>query len=194
MPFNRHSLTRLRWLAFIVFSVMLLQPLAVRAEATPEYKIEAVYLLNIVRFVNWPKNSFAAADSPLVIGVLGENPFDHELEKLFKGKLVGGRTVVVQWMATAADAKSCQVVFIPASEQANLRGHLETLRNAPVLTIGECAEFLDDGGVIRFFVEQNKIRFDINKAQADAEGVQLDSQLLGLAKAVRETAGRKEGN
>ena len=64
----------------------------------------------------------------------------------------------------------------------------------PVLTVGEGTEFLDDGGMVEFFVEQNKIRFNINQAQADAEGVRLDSQLLSLASTVRQAAGKKEAN
>ena len=130
----------------------------------------------------------------VVIGILGENPFDHELDKLMNGTVVGGRTVVVKGMATATDAKKCQAVFIPASEQANLHLHLTALRTVPVLTVGEGTEFLDDGGMVEFFVEQNKIRFNINQAQADAEGVRLDSQLLSLASTVRQAAGKKEAN
>ena len=194
MNFHRRILLRLVWLALIAVATGLIKPGGVQAEATPEYKIKAVYLFNIVRFVKWPTNAFSAADSPLVICVLGDNPFDTELQKLMSGRLVGGRTVVVKQEATAADARMCQVVFIPASEHANLRLHLATLRNAPVLTIGEIPEFLGDGGVIEFFVQQNKVRFDINKAQADAEGVQLDSQLLSLAHAVREKTGKQEEN
>jgi len=187
MSCHRRFLARLGWLLLVAVAARLTQPAEVRAEATPEYKIKAVYLLNIARFVKWPTNAFAAADSPLVVCILGENPFDNELQKLMSGRVVGGRTVVVKQEATAAAAKLCQVVFIPASEQANLRLHLATLRTAPVLTIGETPEFLDEGGVIEFFVQQNKVRFDINKAQADAAGVQLDSQLLSLANRVRET-------
>jgi hypothetical protein len=107
---------------------------------------------------------------------------------------VEGRTVAVKLLATAAEAKTCQVVFIASAEQANLQRYLETLRNAPVLTIGESEDFLNDGGVIRFLIIESKVRFDINKAQADAEGLQLDSQLLSLANNVRETAEKKEAN
>lgn len=186
MNCRRHILIGLPWLALCAVAIGLFQPVAARAEITPEYKVKAVYLLNIVRFVKWPTNAFRAADSPLVIGILGENPFDNELDRLMNGKIVGGRTVTVKRVAMVADAKACQVFFIPASERANLPLHLATLRNAPVLTIGESAEFLDDGGVIEFFVEQNKIRFNINQAQADAQGIQLDSQLLNLANTVRK--------
>jgi hypothetical protein len=180
-------------MALIAIAAVLLQPPAARAEVTTEYKLKAAYLLNFVRFSKWPTNSFAAADAPLVIGVLGENPFDTALGEIVRGRIVNGRTVVVKRVATAQEAKLCQVVFIPASEQANLPRHLETLRDAPVLTIGENADFLDDGGIIRFFIQQNKIRFDINKAQADATGMQIDSQLLSLAADVRES-NRKKGN
>jgi len=190
MYLNRPILTRLGWLALLAGATALLQPAAARAEATPEYKIKAVYLFNIVRFVKWPTNAFSAPDSPLVIGILGDNPFGNELQKLMDGKLVGRRAIVVKHAATAADAKACHAVFIPASEQANLLLHLATLRNAPVLTIGESAEFLDDGGMIEFFVEQQKVRFNINQAQADTEGVQLDSQLLNRANTVRKRQGK----
>lgn len=180
-----------RTLFSIICALLAVGP--VRAEVSPEYKLKAAYLFNFVRFAQWPSATFTTTNSPLVIGVLGDNPFGAALEEVVRGRVVNGRSVVVKPVTTAEEAKLCQVVFIPASEQTNLRRHLETLRNAPVLTIGESAEFLDAGGVIRFFVEQNKIRFDINKAQADVEGLQMDSQLLSLAAAVREAGGKKGG-
>lgn len=191
MNFILSALTHLKRLVPIAVAVALLLPVTTRAEATPEYKLKAAYLFNFARFAKWPTNAFAAADSPLVIGVLGENPFDGELEKIVAGRSVGGRTVVVKQVANVEDAKTCHVVFIPASEQANLQRHLETLRTAPVLTIGEGPELLDVGGIIRFMIEEKKIRFEINKVQADAAGLQLDSQLLNLAKTVRDDAGKK---
>jgi hypothetical protein len=178
-------------IALVALLAACLLPVSARAEATPEYKLKAAYLFNFARFAKWPTNAFATADSPLVIGVLGDNPFDGELEKLVAGRPVGGRAVVVKQVANFEDAKACQVVFIPASEQANLQRHLETLRGAPVLTIGESPELLDAGGVIRFLIEEKKIRFEINKGQADGAGLQLDSQLLNLAKTVRDDAGKK---
>ncbi len=119
MNCNRPILIRLGWLALIALATGLLHPAVTRAEVSPEYKIKAVYVLNIVRFVKWPPNAFPATDSPLVIGVLGENPFDNELEKLLSGREVNGRTVAVKQLATAAEAKACQVVFIASSEQPN---------------------------------------------------------------------------
>lgn len=173
--------------------LMTVGPVMADNAADAEYRLKAAYLFNFARFAQWPPATFTATNSPLVIGVLGNNPFGAALEEVVRGRFVNGRPVVVKPVATAEEAKFCQVVFIPASEQANVRRHLETLRTAPVLTIGESVEFLDAGGVIRFFVEQNKIRFDINKAQADAEGLQMDSQLLSLAATVREADGKKGG-
>ena len=51
----------------------------------------------------------------------------------------------------------------------------------PVLTVGETTQFLRDGGMVRFFVEDNNVRFQINQKNAEAAGLKISSQLLMLA-------------
>ena len=54
-----------------------------------EYQVKAVFLYHFVQFVQWPPESFPAKDSPLVVGILGEDPFDAYLEQVVKGEVDG---------------------------------------------------------------------------------------------------------
>jgi hypothetical protein len=53
-----------------------------------------------------------------------------------------------------------------------------------VLTVGEHERFLDQGGVMRLFLEDNRVRFSVNQQSADRAGLQISSRLLRLARTV----------
>ena len=54
-------------------------------------KVKAAYIYNFTKYVRWPEGAFSEADSPLVIGVYGDDPFDAVLDKTMQGKSVGRR-------------------------------------------------------------------------------------------------------
>ena len=53
-----------------------------------------------------------------------------------------------------------------------------------MLTVGESEHFVQDGGMIGFLLEENKIRFEINLEAAEHAKLKLSSRLLALAKRV----------
>src|SRR5689334_17792783 len=87
---------------------------ALIAAATGEYEVKAAYLLNFTKFVEWPASSFASADSPIAICVIGSNPFGRVLEELVQGEEVNGRKITTRFLSQPSSARTCQVVFIPA--------------------------------------------------------------------------------
>jgi hypothetical protein len=149
-----------------------------------EYQIKAVFLFNFAQFVDWPPLTFADEKSPLIIGVLGKDPFDGSLDEAVRGEKVNGRPLVIQRYSRAEEIGDCQILFISRSEAGRLGGILERLKGRSVLTVGDVDGFAQLGGIIRFVTEQNKVRFRINLQSAKAANLTISSKLLRPANVV----------
>ena len=152
--------------------------------ATKEYKLKAVFLFNFTQFVNWPPSAFAAANTPLTIGVLGEDPFGSYLTDTVTGEKVYGHELVIQHFQTVEQVTNCQVLFISRSEADHLQTILAQLKNQSILTVSDAEGFSKEGGIIRFTTRENKIRLKINLGAAKAANLTISSQLLRLADVV----------
>ena len=151
-----------------------------------EYQIKAAFLYHFTKFVEWPAEHLAA-DEPIVIAVLGKNPFGAELEKLVAGRVVNGRSIVVRLVGSETDLEAAHIVFVPAGHEAQL-----TRIHDGVLTVGESAAFMNDTGMIRFMLVDEKVRFEINQVASEQSGLRLSGQLLKLALAVKRVPEAKE--
>src|ERR1044071_2850351 len=121
-----------------------------QAAASLEYRVKAVFLLNFIKFVEWPADSYPDAASPITICVLGEDPFGSLLEETVKGETVNGRALAIKRVRSVEDVSGGQIVFVSASEKNQMKDILNRLKGRHVLTVGETNDFLELGGVIRF--------------------------------------------
>ena len=152
------------------------------AESPPEYKFKAAYLFHFTQFVEWPSNVFTDAKSPLIIGILGENPFGNELENGLRDKTVDGRPIKTRIIQSPAEARTnCHVLFISASEKQKEREIIQSLEGASILTVGETEDFTDSGGMIKFVSVDKRIRFEIKDETAKKAGLKIRAKLLTLA-------------
>lgn len=142
-----------------------------------EYQVKAAFLVNLGRFVQWP-----VPDSRLVIGVLGDDPFGERLDQAVAARVVNGRTVVVRRYDPGDDFSESQILFVSASEARRMRAILgRAQEETGILTVGETSLFLREGGIVRFFVEGNRVRFEIDADLATRAGLRVNAQLLSLA-------------
>ena len=154
-------------------------------EISKEYQIKAAFVYNFTKFVSWPAQSFAAADSPIVVGVLCQTAIAAELETTVKNRKVNGRAIAVLRMNGPEQAASTNMVFVCASEDAQFAAVRKAIATSPVLTVGESASFGQQGGMINFVLEGDKIRFEINTDSAENAGLKISAQLQKLAVAIR---------
>jgi len=150
-----------------------------------EYQIKAAFLFNFAQFVEWPATAFTNAEAPLCIGVLGEDPFGTALEQTVLGETVHSRKLIVRHSRRVEDLTACQLIFISKSEKGRLAEILSKLDGREALTVSEIDGFARRGGVINFYLDGNKVRFEINPAIAQREGLKMSSQLLSLGKIVQ---------
>ena len=146
-----------------------------------EYQIKAVCLFNFAQFVTWPPEAFTSPDQPLRIGILGGDPFGTFLDETVKGEKVGDHPLIIQRYGSIEDVQDCQILFVSASESGKLSAILSALKGKSILTVGEKEDFVQDGGMVRFFVEGNKLRLKINPEAAKDAGLTISSKLLRLA-------------
>ena len=142
-----------------------------------EYQVKAAFLFNFLKFVEWPA---AAGDAPWVIGILGHDPFAGVLEDTVRGKMVSGRRVEVRRYIRPAEVKDCNILFIGRADFERLG-----LPAQPgLLTVGEAPGFLKSGGMINFYLDENRVHFEIRPEVAHSAGLRVSSQLLKLGRAL----------
>jgi hypothetical protein len=163
-------------------ALLFLSALALPAEVSREYQIKAAFLFNFTKFVEWPPDRFGDDTSPIIIGVIGKTPVGDELRKIVKDRLVNRRAIVVKLITTADEAPTVHLLFVSAGEET--RPPAAAWQKAAVVAVGESEKFSDLGGTITFTREADKVRFEINIATAERDGLKISAQLQKLATAV----------
>jgi hypothetical protein len=138
-------------------------------------------LCNFVQFVEWPSDAFPASDSPLVIAVMNPNPFGDVIDELVAGKTAGGRPIIVRHCDTPEEIQGCQALFVPAARIADLDAIMHKISDKPVLSVGETDAFPWAGGILKFYIDENKIRFEVNVDATARARLQISSRLMKLA-------------
>lgn len=170
-------------LAALLLAYGLLATEPVRAAPTTS-QVEAVFLFNFSQFVDWPPQAFPEPDSPIVIGVLGSDPFDGTLDDVVRGEMVKGRPLVVRRFQHIEQLTDCHILFISRSERPRLEPIVQMLKGRSILTVSDLDEFANDGGIIGFVLMDNKIRLRVNLEAAKEAGLTLSSKLLRPAQIV----------
>ena len=146
-----------------------------------EYQLKAASLYKLTKYINWPATNFASANAPIVIGIVGDDPFGKTLDILVKDEIVNGRPLVIRRLNPGDDLQSCQMLFICRNEKEQLPALLQKLKGGHVLTVGDDSGFLDQGGMVNLVLVQEKVKMEINVTAAEEAGLQISSKLLTLA-------------
>jgi hypothetical protein len=148
-------------------------------------RVKAAFLYKFASYVEWPPAAFANADSPIVIGVAGADGLSKELQQAVGGRQVAGRPLQVRQLgADGAATDCCHILFVGgASQPARTAELLAGAKERPVLTVTDSKNHPSDS-VINFLVMDSRVRFDISRDAAERKGLQLRSQLLGVARQV----------
>jgi hypothetical protein len=153
---------------------------AVAAGSNREFGIKAAFIFNFAQFVEWPTNAFVDAESPLIIGVLGVNPFGNSLDEIVRGETVRGRKIVVRYFPSNRPIETCHILFVAQSEANRVSELIALLRGKPILLVSDINRFSRRGGMITLVTEQNKVSFNINLEAAKIARLNLSSKLLRL--------------
>jgi hypothetical protein len=156
-----------------------------RAEAAlTEYQVKALFLLNFIKYVEWPPNSFTDNNAPITIGICGESKLREALNAAVAGKSVGGRAIVIRQVEFTDDFRPCHILFISDAASSRMRACLEKASAFPILTVGEGAAFAQNGGMINFVLKSGNVRLEIDLSAARKAGLTISSRLLAVADVV----------
>ena len=184
--FSRQPRLSFRIFGFL-FIVLLVSgvPQSSRAQSTPEeYQVKAAFLFHFAQLADWPAGVMDTGGLSLKLCIFNDEPRRQELQSTIEGKTIEARVFHVRLISQPQESLSCNMLFLSHDEARRQSAILKSLRGTPVLTVGETSDFLTDGGMIRFHLVEDKIRFDINLDAAESCHLKISSRLLLLATSV----------
>jgi hypothetical protein len=155
-------------------------------QAADEYRVKAAFLFNFAKFVDWPEPAFKSAADPIVICIVGKNPFGAELEQTVNGQTAQGKPFQVRQIVDLELMGACHILFVSSSERKRLPVIFHAIKTLGVLTVGESDNFTAEGGIVNFRIEDGTIRIQINVDAAAQHQIHISSKLLSLAEIVRK--------
>ncbi len=177
----------IRYCALCAIFVTVIFVLAAQSQGqvSKEYQLKAVLLWRLAQFTQWPGNVFESGDSPVVICVLGANPFGDALEAAVRGETAHGRKLTVQLHRSVDQIRGCHILFMTGAGPRQAKEIGAALAGRSVLTVAD-----GDGlpstydAMIQFVIEENKIKLRINAKAAAAARLVLDPRLLRSAEII----------
>ena len=166
-------------------------------DQTKALKVKAAYLYQFAKFVEWPAESFENEKAPLVIGVIGQDPFGKILDRTVESKQIGGRPIEIHRFAgggreDAGALEQCHVAFICESERRRPYYIYSVLNERSILLVSDIPGFARDGGMIGLVLEEGRIAFEINREALENAGLKVSSKLLKLARLVQPREGQAQ--
>jgi hypothetical protein len=163
--------------------LVLLAPATASVAGGGEYQVKSAMLYNFAKFVEWPADSFGG-DNRIVFCIAGKSPLNGAIQQM-QGKQVRGRTASIRQIARPEEVVDCQILFIPETESAHMSAYLQQASHYSTLTVSDQERFAASGGMIGFYEEESRIRFEINQETALKRHLQISSHLLSLARRIR---------
>ena len=144
-----------------------------------EYDVKAAFLFNLAKFVEWPQEKLKADDSPFVIGVVGQEAVEH-VRTVVRDKAIDKHKIVVRLLDGADELKDCHILFLARSDKQRAAEMMAAAQKAPILTVGETEDFLDAGGMIRFYLENDNLRIEISSSSVRQASLVIKANALAV--------------
>jgi hypothetical protein len=150
-----------------------------------EYKIKAGYLFNFAKYVEWPEKTLPATNSPVIIGLLADDPAAVIIEQQLQGKLANGHPLSVKLLVDLTGVSVCHIFFVSRAQKERTEDLLARLPTTPVLLVGEVDQFAHRGGMLNFIRKDEAFRLEVNLEAAEKAGLRVTSKLASIATIVK---------
>lgn len=147
-----------------------------------EYEVKAAFLVNFFKFVEWPSRA-RDGSAGYMLCIYGSDPFG-QYAKALDGSKVRGKVLEVKKVSSTRSLKGCNMLFVSSSERRRINSVLDSVRGADLLTVGDTDGYAQSGIMVNFFIEENKVRFEINMNAIKRAKINVSSQLLKLGRIV----------
>ena len=147
-------------------------------------RVKAAYLYKFAGYVEWPSGAFASEDSPLVIGVLGNDRLEQILSHMIVGKTVDGRALVVRRLEVGSPLQGVHMLIVGTLDTPTLRAIGETVRGKPILVVSDAGQTRALDSMISFDLVDEHLRFNVALKPAETSGLKLRALMLTAARRV----------
>lgn len=184
-----------RWARHLLACAILAMPVtfAARADASqppaaesgdPVLRVKAAYLYKFAGYVEWPPEVFASENSPIVIGVIGNDDLEEILSRMIVGKTANGRPLATRRLEAHSPLQGVHMLFVGAMDTRTLQAIGDAVRGKPVLVVsdGEQERMLDS--MISFDLIDQHLRFDVALKPVASSGLELRALMLTAARRV----------
>ncbi len=150
------------------------------------FDIEAAFLIQFSKYITWPAYRFKTEKSPVIIGIMGRDPFGTKIDRIARSFKAGKRPVEVRRInGDMAGADKCHILYISSEESKTMVEIKKAITGKSVLLVSDTPDFLNQGGIIAFIISGTKIRFNISLTNGRAVGLNISSKLLNVANKVQ---------
>lgn len=165
-------------------------PRPVAADSVEEYALKAAFLYQFANYTTWPDEAFQRDDSPIVIAVLGKDPFGDALKKTLKDRTLGGRALKLVHFAELEDLEPCHLLFVSRSHASHQHKLRTLLKEKPTFTASDIDGFASNGGIAELSIVDLSLKMTINVGAMRRAKLEVSSQMLKLATLIDEDADR----
>jgi YfiR/HmsC-like len=177
-------LTASRLLFVFALGVLSYASAGAQSAQRSEYEVKAAFLFNFTKFVEWPDSTFSDSQAPIVIGIIGDDPFGDSLPRIVAGQKAQGRAILITKYRRGDDLRRSQVLFVSVSERQHSAEILSAIHDASVLTVSDIDGFAEAGGVVQFVIQENRVHFIVNLDAATQSRLRVSAKLLALARVI----------
>lgn len=147
-------------------------------QVTTEAQLKAAYLVNFLKYVEWP-----AQRPTLTICLFGRDSLGPSLAS-YEGRQIGGRELNIRKVSSPEQLADCHELYIPDTEEARFGAVLRWVENQPILTVSDAEAFARGGGAIALIRSEGRLQFDVNTDALARAGLKPSSQMMRLARHV----------
>jgi len=162
---------------FFLFTWLITVPSYVEASAYDENQVKAAFLYNFPKFIELP------GEGTLTLCIVGNDPLGEAMAAL-NGQVTAGKRLVVKRVNSVNEIPYCQILFISSSEKEHLEPIMRYARNKPILTVGDTSEYPNQGVIVNFYIENNRVKIEINIDAAEQSKLKISSKLLNIARII----------
>lgn len=154
----------------------------------PEPQLKAAYLYKFAGFIEWPPERFARADSPLWIGVAGNDELAARLEQIVVGRRVNGHALAVRRVHPGETLADLHILYLGPLDRDALATLLAAARGQAVLTVSDSGEAAALGSMVNFVMAQERLRFEVALPQVAPSGLKISARMLSAAQRIVEAS------
>jgi hypothetical protein len=149
-----------------------------------ETEVKAVFLFNFAQFVEWSPEVLPQADSPIVIGILGKDPFGAYLEETISDELVNGHPLTIKRFSSLKQIARCHILYINPNRSIRIDNVLKVVLGKGILTVSDAGNFAKQGGMIQFIEDDDNVKLRINLNAVKESNISISSKLLSLSEII----------